>query len=74
MCPQQPNLEVDPDRVVVDGGVEWNETGIYVRAVLGDEWGSYDIATLRRDSLNRWLRENPENGCRATLLLLGHRP
>ena len=32
------------------------ETGIYVRAIKDGRPGSYDIATLDRDSLFRWLR------------------
>ena len=31
-------------------------TGIYVRAKLNDQWGSFDIATLTCESLRAWLR------------------
>ncbi|MGH3999204.1 MAG: hypothetical protein ACRDTJ_17305 [Pseudonocardiaceae bacterium] len=43
------NMTVDPIRV------DFGETGIYVRATLHGEWGSYDIATLDRPSLQRFL-------------------
>ena len=66
----------------VDGGRArsddlYPESGIYVRAKLGDKWGSYDIAHLERESLVAWLKsrggDNPwaEN---CVLLLLGHEP
>ncbi len=44
-------LRVDPQREV-----ETEFTGIYVRAMRDNIHGSYDIATLDRDSLFRWLR------------------
>ena len=31
-------------------------TGIYVRALLGTQWGSFDIGTLQLASLKEWLR------------------
>lgn len=64
-----PELIVDPFRV------ELPETGIYVRAKLGDQWGTHDIAHLGAASLLAWLRsrggENPwaEN---CVGMLLGH--
>jgi len=38
------------------------ETGIYVRARGSDgSWGSFDIAHLEKDSLQRWLRSRGGN-------------
>lgn len=42
-----------------------NASGIFVRAKCGDEFGSYDIAELTKDSLLEWLRsrdDNPDTG------------
>jgi len=52
-------LRVDPQREAeATGEVEAHPlaTGIYVRAMRDNIPGSYDIATLDRDSLFRWLR------------------
>lgn len=48
-------------------------TGIYVRAKLGEQWGSFDIGTLTIASLKDWLRSrggfNPwAEKCAARLL------
>ena len=65
-------LCVDPQR---ENG-ETGETGIFDRAMREGRPGSYDIATLDRDSLFRWLRSrggaNPwaEN---VVATLLGHK-
>lgn len=62
-------LKVDPARKDADS------TGIYVRAKNGDEWGSFDIADLDRDSLHSWLRSRGGENLWAencVLLLLGH--
>lgn len=68
-----PEFEVDPIRIEEDcDGV----TGIYVRAKLNGEWGSYDIATLTSESLMAFLRsrggknEWAEN---TVLSMLGHK-
>lgn len=56
-------------------GTEISNTGIFVRAKLGDKWGSYDISELTLDSLRMWLRsrgganEWAEN---VVCMLLGH--
>lgn len=50
------------------------ETGIPVRARLGEQWGSYDIAHLKRESLVAWLNSRPELALRTLLMLLGHEP
>ena len=48
-------LRVDLSRDY-DVRVKNGKTGIYVRAIKDGRPGSYDIATLDRDSLFRWLR------------------
>ncbi len=64
-------LRVDPTR-----SVDGRETGILVRAMKDGQPGTYDIVTLHRDSLFRWLRSrggaNPwaEN---VVAVLLGHK-
>lgn len=50
----EPNLYVDPERL------EQLETGIFTRAKNGDNWGSYDIAELTRESLLEWLNGNKD--------------
>lgn len=63
------NLIVDNDRAHLDG------TGIFVRAKHGGSWGSYDIATLTRDSLGEWLRSRGGENAWAesvVFILLGH--
>lgn len=45
-------LEVDPIRA----GRDLQETGIPVRARLGEKWGAWDIVFLREASLDAWLR------------------
>jgi len=56
---------VDPSRL------NEPETGIFIRARLGTQWGSHDLATLDRDSVVRWLtsRDNPAEAARLALLL-----
>jgi hypothetical protein len=73
-------LAAEPLRVDLqrehDAEIEGASTGIYVRALRDNIPGSYDIATLDRDSLFRWLRSrggaNPwaEN---VVAVLLGHK-
>ena len=46
------------------------ETGIYVRARHGEEWGPHDLAHLDRDSVTRWLRSGERIAERTALLLL----
>lgn len=64
-------LRADPGRAVN------GDTGIYVRAKVGDKWDSYDIAQLDKASLLAWLLSrggsNPwaEN---VVGILLGHGP
>ena len=49
------DLQVDPLRVH-----DYKDySGVYVLAKLNDRWGSYDIATLERNSLVQWLQESP---------------
>jgi len=52
------DLRVDPERLNRDG-----QTGIFVRAEHGGQWGNHDIATLDRLSFFAFLRirggENP---------------
>ena len=48
-----------PLRVDLSREGEEGHTGIYVRAMRDNIPGSYDIATLDRDSLFRWLRSRP---------------
>jgi len=68
-------LIVDPTRVSDHGQTHGISTGIYVRARLGDKWGSHDIIELSLDSLRVWLRsrggenEWAEN---VVCMLLGH--
>jgi hypothetical protein len=50
-----------------------DETGIYVRAMRGDQCGSFDIAHLDYASLMRWLRSGDGIAERTVALLLGHR-
>lgn len=62
---------VDPQRHDIT-----RDTGIYVRAKLGDKWGSYDIAELDAKSLLAWLRSRGgENRWAENCvgLLLGHK-
>jgi len=48
------DLIVDVDRAA---DPELSEsTGIFVRAKLGDKWGSWDIAQLTKGSLLSWLK------------------
>ena len=47
---EPPKLKADPERV---GMV--SVTGIYVRASLNGDWGSYDLVQLDRASLLAWL-------------------
>lgn len=64
-------FEVDPQRVERDG------TGVYVRALFEGAYGSYDLVTLKRESLLRWLREAADPMMRAEaviLSLLEHEP
>lgn len=52
-------------------------TGIYVRAKCNGKWGSYDIATLEKESLFQWLRSRGgENVWAENVvgILLGHGP
>ena len=59
---------MDAMELIVDKHRAINEnlreaTGIYVRAKCDGRWGSFDIATLEKESLHKWLRsrggENP---------------
>lgn len=67
------DLTVDPARVA--SGLQ-GETGIYVRALNGAKWDSWDIACLDRRSLLTWLRSRgdaPRTYAEAVVLaLLGH--
>lgn len=69
------DLIVDSHRLSLWHENDQQGTGIYVRARLEDRWGSYDIVTLDRDSLIRWLKcrggdnQWAEN---VVLALLGH--
>lgn len=36
-------------------------TGIFVRAKMGETWGSYDMSRLTDDSLIKWLRSRPHH-------------
>lgn len=52
-------MRVDPTRVYqTDRAREAHATGIYVRAQLGETWGSFDIAELDKASLLDWLRSD----------------
>jgi hypothetical protein len=51
------NLKTDPERVPQRHG----DTGIFVRAKNGEEWGSYDIAELDKASLLQWLQSRGGN-------------
>jgi len=61
-------MRVDPKRVRLP------ETGIYVRALMNDKWGSYDIAHLEKDSLKTWLLRDSNTAAQVVMSLLGHRP
>lgn len=61
-------LEVDAARAVAFK----DATGLYVRAVHDGAWGSHDIATLRRDSLEQWLQDR-DTAVNVVAILLGHR-
>lgn len=64
-------LRVDPAR---EG---WDETGILVRAKLGETWVNADIAVLDTDSLNRFLRSRGGENAWAegvVRIMLGHPP
>lgn len=73
ITPKAVTLEVDPERVAMgDPG-----TGIFVRAIFDGQWGSYDIATLKREGLIDWLRSRGGRNDWAenvVALLLGHQP
>lgn len=60
---------VDPTRTDRHG-----QTGIYVRAMHNDKWGSHDIAELDRYSLVAWLNSQRPIGLAANvvIILLGH--
>lgn len=62
------DLHVDPRRLDVE-----DETGIYVRAELGGNYGSFDIATLDAASLLRFCHRLDKDGLAIMVaLLLGH--
>lgn len=53
----------------------FGETGILVRAKVGDRWGNADIADLDAVSLIRWLRSRDGENVWAesvVFMLLGH--
>lgn len=60
-------LEVDKNRMHLK-----DATGIYVRAIQEDKWGSYDIAVLTKKSLKDWLDSMPNGALDACGILLGH--
>ncbi len=62
-----PTLRVDPRRTPLDG-----MTDVYVKAKQGDRWGSFDVATLERDSFIAWLRHSKDRAEKVALTLLGH--
>ena len=75
MVPPSDDLIVDRvrhARFADDRGL-WS--GIYVRAKLGEEWGSHDIVVLTRDSLQAFLRSRGgmnEWAESVVAILLGH--
>jgi hypothetical protein len=52
----QEALIVDGHRLDAMDRGDLEPTGIYVRALYGDRWGSYDATTLTKESLTVWLR------------------
>lgn len=48
------DLKVDPDRL--SNLASEPGTGIWIRALHDDRWGSYDIAALDKPSLLAWLK------------------
>jgi len=66
MSGEKQTLVVDPKRA------NCREVGIFVRAMVGQRWGSVDIAHLSKESLLVWLADNPRRPAQVVLLLLGH--
>lgn len=61
--------KVDPSRIGL------HSTGIYIRAILDDRWGSHDVVHLDADSLISWLHSRGDCNPMAENMLgvvLGH--
>lgn len=66
-------MEVDPERWADEQGL-W-QTGIFVRAKVGEKFESVDIAVLKKESLLAWLRSRGGSNPWAeytVAMMLGH--
>jgi hypothetical protein len=60
-------LKVDPERIGI------GETGVFIRAMKDDKWGSYDIAELDKQSLRTLLEAKPQSWSIDLVgIILGH--